>query len=405
MDSLTQITLGAAVGEVVLGRKAGNRALLYGAIGGTVPDLDVIANLFTDEMTALALHRGLSHSVFFACTAPIALGWLTHKLYSSGLYKDQRYKAGNMTFWLILYGLAAVGFYFAPMIVGGEPNIGVAIGSVIVGLLLFLLLRTRYYNASLEAVDASWKEWSWLYFWAILTHSLLDACTTYGTQLLEPFSNYRVAFNNISVVDPIYTVPFIICLIIVSQLPKSSSRRRFFNYLGIGLSSLYLLLTFANKWRVDQVFERSLAEQQVNYSRYMTAPTIFNNALWHGIAEGDTAYYSGLYSIFDSEAKFQILNVMPKRRHLIEGHEADRDIEILEWFSNGYYNALVRKDGQLQLNDLRFGIIGERAVRESDFVFRFILEENNGELKASQDREDSFEEGTFGMLWERIKGR
>ena len=42
MDSLTQIVLGAAVGEAVLGRKIGNKAILYGAIAGTIPDLDVI---------------------------------------------------------------------------------------------------------------------------------------------------------------------------------------------------------------------------------------------------------------------------------------------------------------------------------------------------------------------------
>ena len=38
MDSVTQIVLGAAVGELVLGRKVGNKAILWGAIAGTIPD-------------------------------------------------------------------------------------------------------------------------------------------------------------------------------------------------------------------------------------------------------------------------------------------------------------------------------------------------------------------------------
>ena len=46
MDSLTQIILGAAVGEATLGRKVGNRAMLWGAVGGTIPDLDVLGGLF-----------------------------------------------------------------------------------------------------------------------------------------------------------------------------------------------------------------------------------------------------------------------------------------------------------------------------------------------------------------------
>ena len=41
MDLLTHIVLGAACGKIVLGKKVGNKALLFGAIGGTIKDLDV----------------------------------------------------------------------------------------------------------------------------------------------------------------------------------------------------------------------------------------------------------------------------------------------------------------------------------------------------------------------------
>jgi inner membrane protein len=46
LDSLTQIVLGAGIGELVMGRKIGNKAILLGAIAGTVPDLDKRAQLF-----------------------------------------------------------------------------------------------------------------------------------------------------------------------------------------------------------------------------------------------------------------------------------------------------------------------------------------------------------------------
>ncbi|MCB0468978.1 MAG: metal-dependent hydrolase, partial [Aequorivita sp.] len=48
MDSVTQIVLGAAVGEAVLGKKIGNKAMALGAIAGTIPDLDVLSSHFTD---------------------------------------------------------------------------------------------------------------------------------------------------------------------------------------------------------------------------------------------------------------------------------------------------------------------------------------------------------------------
>ena len=65
MDSISQLTLGAAVGEVVLGRKVGNKAILWGAIGGTIPDLDVLSAAFMDTIDQLIIHRGFSHSIFF----------------------------------------------------------------------------------------------------------------------------------------------------------------------------------------------------------------------------------------------------------------------------------------------------------------------------------------------------
>ncbi|MEZ4986848.1 MAG: metal-dependent hydrolase [Saprospiraceae bacterium] len=70
-------------------------------------------------------------------------------------------------------------------------------------------------------------------FWAILTHPLPDACTTYGTQLLEPFSSLRVAWNVVSVADPLYTVPFLWLLIKASRQPRGSRLRHRYNWAGI----------------------------------------------------------------------------------------------------------------------------------------------------------------------------
>ena len=83
MDSLTQICLGAAVGEACLGKKIGNHAILWGAILGTLPDLDVLFKPFFDFIGGLVMHRGLSHSIlFFLATSPI-LGYLIQKIYST----------------------------------------------------------------------------------------------------------------------------------------------------------------------------------------------------------------------------------------------------------------------------------------------------------------------------------
>lgn len=63
MDSLTQATLGALCGDLVLGRKLGNKALLWRALLGTLPDLDVLSAPFLDRLQELAIHRKISHPI------------------------------------------------------------------------------------------------------------------------------------------------------------------------------------------------------------------------------------------------------------------------------------------------------------------------------------------------------
>ncbi len=157
MDSLTQIVLGAAVGEAVLGKKIGNKAMLYGAIAGTIPDLDIFASYFTDTVTALEIHRGFSHSIFFSVLFAPIFGWLISKVERRSI--------------------------------------------------------------------ASWKDWSLLMFWGLFTHPILDSFTTWGTQLFWPFAT-RLAFRNIFVIDPLYTLPFLLFLILAMRSKRDSKKRR-----------------------------------------------------------------------------------------------------------------------------------------------------------------------------------
>ena len=86
-------------------------------------------------------------------------------------------------------------------------------GSLIIALLIFPLVTG---SMSFKTVYVA-------SFLGYATHGLLDACTSYGTQLYWPFSNERVTWNNISIVDPIFTIPVIIlvaCLLYTSPSPR-----------------------------------------------------------------------------------------------------------------------------------------------------------------------------------------
>ena len=88
MDSLTQIVLGAAVGELVLGKKIGRKAALWGAIGGTIPDLDVISKYFMSDIDGLLFHRGFMHSIFFVFLLGPLISFIPFKIYSKSTFSS-----------------------------------------------------------------------------------------------------------------------------------------------------------------------------------------------------------------------------------------------------------------------------------------------------------------------------
>lgn len=403
MDSLTQLTLGAAVGEAILGRKVGNRAMVWGAIAATLPDLDVFASFASDEISALAFHRSITHSLTYAVVAAPLLAWSVNRMY------DPRHLPQFGRDFLLLalgiYALLGLGSIPMPIPAVTILKIALLVGSITLLFPLSVYLREQWRRRPSRNGNASWLQWTLLFFGAIVTHPMLDCCTTFGTQFYRPFSAVRVALNNISVADPFYTVPFLVCVIIAFCMKRATNRRQFVNWLGIGISSAYMLFSFYNKIRVDRIFEDSLAAQGIVYQRYMAMPTILNNILWQGVAENDTAYYFGSYSLLDKQKKVLAFDMVPKGHALLAGHENDRSIQILQWFTKGYYNVLQRSDGSLQLNDLRFGSMSDTMEKETDYVFKFILTYENGQWVAHQNREvpSNFKEAWNG-LWGRVAG-
>ncbi len=404
MDSLSQVVLGAAVGEAVLGKKIGSRAMMWGAFAGFLPDLDVASGFVMDEISALAVHRGITHSIFFAVFFSFFLAWLVQGLYAKGIYKRWSFKVASSG---IALGTVIFTANYLPYLVTERFNLNLLLWTLGIGAIILYFLNRYYFQKESEDIITTMRDWYWLFFWGILTHPILDCFTVYGTQLLLPFSDYRVAFNVISVVDPLYTIPFLICVLIAARLSRTGTSRSIVNWTGIGLSSAYLLFCFYHKTQVNRIFETSLVENDISYSRYMTAPMILNNVLWMGVAETDTAYYHGYYSFMDEKETINRFNIFPKNHHLISDYSDDSTIKTLRWFSNDYYSLSRRKkDGQLQYNDVRYGIFGFHLKSESDYVFKFLLEEKDGKIEMHELNEGPDINGdTFAELWNRIMGR
>ena len=409
MDSLTQIVLGAACGEVVAGKKIGNRALLWGAVGGTIPDLDVFASFFCDEIASTSFHRGFMHSFLFAALAPWLLAMLTQWFYGANVYKRRGYKAGAMIIWLIFYLGAATGINFIPVLMGEGLSWYALVPTLALGGWFVWKLWRDYWQRDLKLVDASYRTWVSLFFWSIFTHPILDCFTSWGTQIFQPFDDLRVQWCTVSVVDPIATVPFLILLVVASRIPKSNPARAWWNWAGLAWFCGYLLVyTLWHKSVVNRTFEETLAAKNIHYQRYYTNPSLFNNIVWSGVAEGDTAYYFGQYGFNDCKREFNPISVIPKNHHLLDVVPPDsRAGYFLRWFSEGYYNVLPYRGDTLQVNDLRFGLLGD-SLRGKNYVFPFLVFKNKkGEwdiLQNNRNQENiEMSKQAFGDLWLRVK--
>lgn len=75
MDSLTHITLGAVIGEVVAGKKLGRKAMVIGAVAQSLPDIDFMLGFFHTPVEDLLVHRGITHSFLFNILLTIALAY------------------------------------------------------------------------------------------------------------------------------------------------------------------------------------------------------------------------------------------------------------------------------------------------------------------------------------------
>ncbi|MDF2437159.1 MAG: metal-dependent hydrolase [Bacteroidota bacterium] len=99
MDSLTHVILGAAIGEAILGKKIGRKAMLWGALADTIPDFDVFASPCFSDAQQLLVHRGFTHSFLFIAIMSPFLGWLFSRLFKK---QDVDWKAWT---WLFFCGM------------------------------------------------------------------------------------------------------------------------------------------------------------------------------------------------------------------------------------------------------------------------------------------------------------
>lgn len=204
----------------------------------------------------------------------------------------------------------------------------------------------------------------WIFVWlALFTHILLDTFTAYGTQLFLPFSDERIGFDSINVVDPVYTIPLLLGLFFSLVLFKSSTKRTNYNYLGLGISTFYLIGTLGIKIHVNNYFYRELSKQSISYNSLLTIPVGSANLNWYGVAKSNDSLYLQKYSVL--KGSYFPFEKFAVNDYLLEDLDPEL-IRTMRWFAKGFY--AVQKDGdKIRFYNLQVDMRG---------IF------NNGDIKA-----------------------
>ncbi len=149
------------------------------------------------------------------------------------------------------------------------------VGSLAVALLLWPLLKRQ-------------APFAQVYLWCLLgylAHPLLDACTSYGTHLFWPFSDQRVAWNWISVVDPLYSLP--LAALLAAALWR---RRHGWSYLALGWMVVYMAFGAWQHHRAENLALEWAHEQSIAVDRLVAKPAFANLLLWRAMVD-DGEYF------------------------------------------------------------------------------------------------------------------
>jgi len=234
------------------------------------------------------------------------------------------------------------------------------------------ILKKIYSNYS----DVSFNDWLKMFFLAIITHPLLDAQTTWGTQLFWPFE-WRVAVENVFIIDPIYTLPFLTFLILTAFQDKLSKIRKLYNSLGLIISSAYLLTTLSFKGIAHYNIAKGLEENNIEYKDINTRATYFNSILWSSQIELEDSYIFTYYSLFD-KSKPIFTKKFPKNHNMLQPFINEKKIQQLIILSNGHY-LMTNENDELIFWNLKLGLKGfdENA---SPYIWSYVIKNNNGEI-------------------------
>ena len=216
-------------------------------------------------------------------------------------------------------------------------------GGLICASILYLLLK--------KISPFSFKQ-TWLYCTlGYGTHGLIDACTSYGTILFWPLSDLRIAWNNISIIDPLFTLPTLFFIVIATTKGK-----KIYTKIAIGWVSFYLLLGIYLHNIALEIGKNVADKRGQEISRIQVKPSFGNLILWKIIYETEDQFHVDATNLLfkkiiqgQSIRKLNIKNDFP---WIKEGSQQYKDIKRFKWFSNDF--LAINPKNKNQIIDIRY---------------------------------------------------
>jgi inner membrane protein len=184
------------------------------------------------------------------------------------------------------------------------------------------------------------------------THALLDACTTYGTQLFWPFSNARIAWNTVSIVDPLFTLP-LLALVIAASFRNSNTVAR----IALAWVFIYLAFGMLQRDRAEEAAYALAIERGHQAERLIAMPSIGNAIVWKTVYQADNKYYVDVVRTGISISRYEgrLVEKYSEDRHfpwLNSASQQALDIQRFRWFTNDYIG--IHPDDASRIIDVRY---------------------------------------------------
>jgi inner membrane protein len=174
------------------------------------------------------------------------------------------------------------------------------------------------------------------------THGLLDACTTYGTQLYWPFSDQRVAWNLISVVDLFFSVPLLVAVILGWRRRAARPARW-----ALAWAAVYLAFCGLQHTRVHRAQDRLAESRGHVIDARIIAPIPLAAVLYRSVyLDGDGVMHAdsvraGFFGGTTVRPGTSLATVEPEVDAIIAAarypREMRRDLARYRWFTAGFW--------------------------------------------------------------------